>query len=171
MENRAKIVILAGLSVLSGFGMVEAMDSVPMRSIADSIAVKSEGRIEINCPEALKPRLMRDSASTHSHSSHVREPQHGGTMIVYKSGYRVQVYSDSKPRYAKVRCQDLAARISAEFPGTGTYIAYKAPYWRLKAGDFESRSHAVHFMGELRSKYPSLAGEMIIVRDRIKVIE
>ena len=50
-------------------------------------------------------------------------------------------------------------------------MVYKAPYWRLKVGDFLTREEAVAVMAELKKSFASLAGEMIIVRDRINVIE
>ena len=91
--------------------------------------------------------------------------------MVHKAGYRIQVYSDNNQRMARSNAERIASRISSEYPLLGTYMVYKAPYWRLKVGDFLTREDAVAVMAELKKSFASLAGEMIIVRDRINVIE
>ena len=50
-------------------------------------------------------------------------------------------------------------------------MAYKAPYWRLRVGNYLTREEAEIALEDLKTKFPSLAGEMVIVRDRIIIIE
>ena len=59
--------------------------------------------------------------------------------------------------------------IGEEYPSFGLYLTYKAPYWRLRVGDFLTEEEARETMSEMRRKFPSLSGDMRVVRERIKV--
>lgn len=149
----------------------EGVPDLPVeRNIVDSLALRSEGRIMVNQPVALAKRVMRDTASVDGDENRHQELR-PGTAVVHKAGYRIQVYSDNNQRMARSNAERIASRISSEYPLLGTYMVYKAPYWRLKVGDFLTREEAVAVMAELKKSFASLAGEMIIVRDRINVIE
>lgn len=161
-------VCMACIAVVSGPTPVGA------QSIVDSLSVKSEGRISVFQSDALKRMMECDtaaSAGVQTHSPGLSEGLKSGTRVLHKVGYRIQVYSDNKQGTAKSNVQRIASEISEVYPLIGTYPAYKAPFWRLKVGDFSSRQEAVAMMSELKKSFPSLAGEMIVVRDRINVIE
>ena len=146
-------------------------DALPEeRSIVDSLSMRSQGRITVNQPASLAKRILRDTVSTVENADNHRELT-PGTMVVHKAGYRIQVYSDNNQRMARANADRIASQISSQYPLLGVYMAYKAPYWRLKVGDFLTREEAVDMMAELKKSFGSLAAEMIIVRDRINVIE
>lgn len=140
------------------------------RSIVDSLSVRSEGRITVAQPWALAKRVERDT-TTVGDDAGSRTELRPGTKVVHKSGYRIQVYSDNNQRMARANAEKIASQISAEYPLLGTYLVYKAPYWRLKVGDFLTREDAVEMMAELKKSFGRISGEMIIVRDRINIIE
>ena len=163
-------IIIAGIFV--GFLSIQSLPASGQHhaSIIDTLSVRSGGRIVVNQMGAVENMM---SADTVGQSSAVdRGDSFPSTTITHKAGYRIQVYSDSKQRTAKANVERIASQISGAFPTIGTYTTFKAPYWRLKVGDFQTREDAVDFMQtELKKAFPSLAGEMIIVRDRINVIE
>lgn len=89
-------------------------------------------------------------------------------VSVYKNsagqwkGYRVMVLNSNN--------RDLANKTKADllkyFPDKGVYMAYQAPYFKLKAGDFVKREDAEKFRKEL-SKY--FTGSLFVMNDIIKV--
>lgn len=161
------LVFLAGGSALSA----ETGEQPEIRNIVDSIEIQSQHRIRIHQPVALKERLARDTASVLLPLSEERHDMKMGTLVVHRAGYRIQVYSDNKQRQAKFNAERLAGEISALYPLLGTYLTYKAPYWRLRVGDFQSRDEALSMLAELKENFPGISAEMTIVRDRINIIE
>lgn len=167
-----KIVILCcsallGYSAMSGENVLPDDEKDVVRSIVDSIRVRSNGNVQIYQSAKLNEMLVRDTTGTN-----VETPEIGvGTTVVHRTGYRIQVYSDNRQRLAKQRAEQIAGEISGIYPLIGTYMAYKAPYWRLRVGNYLTREEAEIALEDLKTKFPSLAGEMVIVRDRIIIIE
>lgn len=89
-------------------------------------------------------------------------------VSVYKNsagqwkGYRVMVLNTNN--------RDDANKTKAEllkyFPDKAVYMAYQAPYFKLKAGDFIKREDAEKFRKEL-SKY--FSGSLFVMNDIIKL--
>lgn len=152
-----------------------------VRSIADSIRMQSGGRVTITCGDGVEALAEIDTTtvaapSVRHESTTGNEPTETTTTptrrhAVHKAGYRIQVYSDNNQRQAKAKAQRIAASIGKQFPHYGLYLTYNAPYWRLRVGDFTSQEAARSAMSALRSKFPSLAGDMRVVRDKVKVYE
>lgn len=147
------------------------------RSIADSIEAQSGGRIRIAMDESVARVVRQDTipAAASERISLAEESQtdpasHEG-KIVYRPGYRIQLYAGNNQRTAKAQAQRLAAQMAKAFPEYGLYLAYKSPYWRLKMGDFLTREEALSAMDDIKAKLPSLSQEMRVVRDRIKHFE
>ena len=149
-----------------------------VRSIVDTIRANSHGNVNITLGDGVEKLAVADTAATPS-SRHLPASEPSTTestgsthrQAVHRAGYRVQVYSDNNQRQAKAKAQNIAAKIGKQFPSYGLYLAYKAPYWRLRVGDFTTQEAARSAMSALRAKFPSLAGDMRVVRDRIKVYE
>ena len=74
-------------------------------------------------------------------------------------GYRVQIFygSDRREVFEKQN------RFRDENPGLNTYIAYKAPNYYLRVGDFRTRLEAQKLMTDLRPTFPTL----FIFREKI----
>ena len=84
----------------------------------------------------------------------------GGTAGLTSSyGYRVQIYSGSN-RNAAFNAQ---AKFNREFPEMRTYIIYREPNFKVRAGDFRSRIEAERMKEELKSLFPA----MFIVSEKI----
>jgi hypothetical protein len=90
---------------------------------------------------------------------------------------RLSVYKNSSGQYKGYRImiintnnRDLAYKMRGDvlryFPSQAVYMAYQAPYFKLKAGDFLKREDAEKFRKEL-SKY--FTESFFIVNDIIKV--
>ena len=120
-----------------------------VRSIADTIRTNSNGRVTITCSDGVEALAVIDTTE-------VRQPS-----------ARHESDTDESP----ATTQQIAANIGKQFPSYGLYLTYNAPYWRLRVGDFTTQEAAHSALRALRAKFPALAGDMRVVRDRIKVYE
>lgn len=77
-----------------------------------------------------------------------REKGTKGTAL----GFRVQIYSGSSRNEAYA----IQARFQQQFDGISTYVSYTQPNYRVKVGDFRSRSEAQAFMNEIRRSFPTV---------------
>lgn len=83
-----------------------------------------------------------------------------GTRVVDKSkatrvrkrGFRVQIYSGSNRNDAYA----VQSRFKSQYSDMESYINYDEPNYRVKVGDFRSRSEANSFMRILRSQYSNV---------------
>lgn len=149
-----------------------------VRSIADTIRTNSNGRVTITCSDDVEALAVIDTTEVRQpsarHESDTDESPATTTQrrhAVHRAGYRIQVYSDNNQRQAKAKAQQIAANIGKQFPSYGLYLTYNAPYWRLRVGDFTTQEAAHSALRALRAKFPALAGDIRVVRDRIKVYE
>ncbi|MDE6403347.1 MAG: SPOR domain-containing protein [Muribaculaceae bacterium] len=97
------------------------------------------------------------------------ENESAGVSSQRSAGYRVQVFSDNNQRTAKGEARSKEVQIREAFPEFGTYIVYNSPFWRLKVGDFKTQHEAEAAADEIKSRFPSFAREVRVVRDRINV--
>ncbi|TYP88839.1 sporulation related protein [Sphingobacterium allocomposti] len=67
-------------------------------------------------------------------------------------GFRVQIFSGSSRNEAYA----VQARFQNSYKDFGCYVTYEEPNYRVKVGDFRSRSEATSFMRELRSQYSNV---------------
>ena len=95
------------------------------------ISLLQEKRIEL----ILHPE---DAAST-------RNTGRKGTAL----GFRVQIYTGTS-RTAAYAAQSRFQRMYSDIP---TYVSYTQPNYRVKVGDFRSRSEAQAMMRELRKNF------------------
>lgn len=68
---------------------------------------------------------------------------------VKRKGFRVQIYSGSNRNEA----QSIQGRFKGLYPDMEAYMTYHEPNYRVKVGDFRSRSEANNYMRILRSQY------------------
>lgn len=71
-----------------------------------------------------------------------------GTRVKTR-GFRVQIYSGNSRNEA----YDVQTRFQSQFKDYGSYISYEEPNYRVKVGDFTSRSEANRFRTILREYY------------------
>jgi hypothetical protein len=79
-------------------------------------------------------------------------------------GFRIQVFSDSGNN-SKNRAQAVQEEFQARFPGTGIYLTFKSPNYRVRLGDFRTKLDAQRFLIELTADYPNA----FIIADQINL--
>lgn len=128
------------------------------KDIVSHIATACKGRVEVVAQASLLDRLKSENGN----------PENGAPQkaAVSKVGYRIQVFSDSNPT-AKRDAQIKERNITARFPLLRSYITYKAPSWRLRVGDFATRTEAVEMLEQIREAIPSYGRELTVVVDKI----
>lgn len=127
--------------------------------------IESSGLIKINIPADLVSALEYNSAEaavlTEKHEEAVPETPR------VRVGYRVQVFDDNNVRTAKAQAQERKALIESRFPEFHGYVTFDSPYWRVKVGDFRTRSEAEAAMAKIRATFPAIASQLRVVRDKI----
>jgi len=83
----------------------------------------------------------------------------GATSGYSSYGYRVQIYNGSS-RSAAFNAQD---KFNKEFPEMRTYIVYREPNFKVRAGDFRSRIEAERMKEQLKAWFPI----MFIISEKI----
>jgi len=67
-------------------------------------------------------------------------------------GYRVQIYNGSNRNLA----YSAQAKFNREFPDLRTYIVYREPNFKVRAGDFRTRLEAERMKNQLQGMFPAL---------------
>lgn len=133
---------------------------------ADSIdiveRINNSGNITVEIPAALMQRLQPAETQTVEESTH-----NASVAPATRVGYRVQVFDDNNVSTAKHQAQARRQQMQSRFPEFRTYIQFNSPYWRVKVGDFKTRSEAEAAMGTIRAAFPALGPQLRVVRDRI----
>jgi len=121
-----------------------------------------EGKLEIVKDPMIdllqQSRLNFASTSTdEGHAETKRDKGTKGTAL----GFRIQIYSGSSRNEAYA----TQARFQQQYSDIPTYVTYTQPNYRVKVGDFRSRSEAQAFMQEVRRNFPTvfLFTEQIII--------
>lgn len=152
------------LSLLAVICLPAAM-SAGEPTIADRL--NSSGSVTVVLPEGLNARLQK-VANAEGETGDGDEDQSMTSVPKIKVGYRVQVFDDNNVRTAKREAQERKEMIESRFPFLTAYVSFNSPYWRVKVGDFSTRSEAEATMAEIRQAFPAFAKSLRIVRDRIK---
>lgn len=139
-----------------------ASDSTVVSHIEDG------NRIVINCPDNLLQRLAPAvPGNGQTASDEDQSPSASATQPTTRVGYRVLVFDDNDVRTAKQNAQARRNQIVGRFPELNAYIQFNSPYWRVKVGDFKTRSEAEAAMQAIRAAFPGYGSQLRVVRDRI----
>lgn len=157
--RRIPIICLFSLYALT-VSAAEPNDSVP--NIIN--ALNESGKFKIEQPENLLKRLERSSEPRHS-----EENAHSGsaTSSSKKTGYRVEVFADNNVRTAKAQASSKRRQLQSRLPQYKVYLVFDSPFWRVRLGDFPTRSQAENALQEVRKAFPSLRKDTRIVRSVI----
>jgi hypothetical protein len=79
-------------------------------------------------------------------------------------GFRIQVFSDSGNN-SKTKAQAVYDEFQARFPGTGVYLSFKSPNYKVRIGNFRTRLDAQRFLNDLQADYPNA----FIITDQINL--
>ena len=78
-------------------------------------------------------------------------------------GYRVHLFFESGNN-SKDRTMGVRNGFLRRYPNVGAYVIYRAPYYRLRVGDFRSKIEAEQFLHRILRYYPSA----YVVKTKIK---
>ena len=79
-------------------------------------------------------------------------------------GFRVQIFFDSGNN-SKKAAQTSRERFMEVYPEVSAYLTFKAPYYRVRVGDFRTKLEAEGFLFQLATNYPNA----FTVPDRIQI--
>jgi hypothetical protein len=84
-------------------------------------------------------------------------------------GYRVQVFSGSDLKTSKTEAYNVENQIKEIFPNQPIYVNYTSPSWKVRIGDFATKSEAQSFQVEFIKAFPSMRSEVYIVKEQILI--
>ena len=157
------------LFLLASFPMLMvAQDSVSTKpsSILERInqTESGKGSVKIIQDESISERIGRPVKRDLSNDFDDEESKY-----VEMSGWRIQVFSGNNQRISKKEAFQKEMDVKTSFPELSTYVKYDAPFWRLRAGDFQTLINAQKVLVQLRHTFPAYGREMSIVKERIQV--
>ena len=79
-------------------------------------------------------------------------------------GFRVQVFFDSGNN-SKKSAQTAREKFMELYPGVAAYLTFKAPYYRVRVGDFRTKLEAEGYLFQLAIAYPNA----FTVPDRVQI--
>lgn len=165
VRNRFYTLFVVGVCVAATLlapSVVSAGDisSPVVQRVTDSLST-----VVVEMPDALLQRLsVPAAADIREEDSRPTRVQQGRTV-----GYRVQIYSDNNQRTARAEAERRAAAVRSHFPEYRAYVVFQSPYWRVRVGDFRSRSQAEDAVAQMRRILPAYGKEMRVVKDRVTV--
>lgn len=113
---------------------------------------KKEGNLEIVKDPLIdllqESRIVFNSTPDEGNSANKNEKGTKGTAL----GFRIQIYSGPSRNEAYA----IQSRFQQQYEDISTYVSYTQPNYRVKVGDFRSRSEAQAFMREVRKDFPTL---------------
>lgn len=137
-----------------------------------AVAINADTTSTIHIFQSAALEALTGHASAETVSAPAEEAQHESIEtadgpIGRVAGYRVQVFSDNNQRTAKGEARAKERMIREAYPDYETYVVYNSPFWRLKVGDFRTQHEAEAAADDIKSRFPSFAREVRIVRDRV----
>ena len=83
-----------------------------------------------------------------------------------EKGFRVQVYSSNQQQGAKEEAQALRDELLSTLR-LSVYLTYNSPMWKVRVGDFTTRSEAEEWRDVIKKQFPKLQGNIYVVPDDI----
>ncbi len=159
MEKYCRYIVWAliwSCSILAG--RVAAQVAVPDTSIVQYLERKTTGgTIHIQQPLLLEQRLARENIES--------DRKNSATISVY----RVQLFSDNRIKTAKEEAEAKSVLVRNTYPELEVLVTYTSPFWRVRVGNYHSYEEANTAMRQMKEKFPDMASEMRIVREKINV--
>lgn len=159
---------LLAILILAVSALVAGAQTAPADTLDIVKKIQASGTIKVILPDGMAARLASDNRQE------AEEKDENGndseTQVVRNTsrvGYRVQVFDDNNVRTAKHDAENRRRQMESRFPEFRTYMQFNSPYWRVKVGDFRTRSEAEAAMAAIRASFPSIGNQLRIVRDHI----
>ncbi|MGN0028322.1 MAG: SPOR domain-containing protein [Marinilabiliaceae bacterium] len=114
---------------------------------AKATAQEASGKLSVRFMTASLDSLVRYSAQSNANQTTL-------------DGFRIQIYSGSGVT-SKNDAAETQARFMKMHPEEKAYIIYNAPFWRVRVGDYRTRSEALRLLNKLGGSFSG----SYIVRD------
>lgn len=142
--------------------IMAAQDIVSHLESCRNVVIEQDARITELIAPAPIPTAGAAAASAAS-SQNDNSPN----IVLTASGFRIRVFSGNRQSVSKNMAYKIQEQLLKEDPELSTYVIFKTPFWRLLVGDYRTAEEANSKLRNLRKQFPSLAGEMFIVKDEI----
>lgn len=163
LVKRLSITIVALVAIVAGSNA----QTISADTIAIIRQIESSGNIHVSYPDGLY-KILSGENFTEIVKEDDDEPKNSSTSkSSTRVGYRIQVFDDNNVRTAQHEAQNRKRHIESRFPEYRVYTQFNSPYWRVKVGDFRTRSEAEAAMAAIRSAFPGYGAQLRVVRDRI----
>lgn len=128
-------------------------------------AVSGKGRVFVYEDESIGHVLGRSMAPPRT----VYTNAEGSTQYYRIRGWKIQAFSGNNQRTSKNEAHQKQQLINNLYPEHETVVLFESPFWRLRVGNFETRSEAEEVLKEMVRSFPSFGKEMYIVMDEVKI--
>lgn len=156
------------LIVLATTAFAAAAQSASADSLAILQQIQAPGNITVSLPDGLAKRLEKGQpAALPAEGEDAEKATPSQSRNTSRVGYRVQVFDDNNVRTAKHDAQNRKRQMESRFPEFRAYMQFNSPYWRVKVGDFKTRSEADAALAAIRAAFPGIGNQMRVVRDHI----
>lgn len=164
--NRIRLLILSFGLVLGGIRCA-AQSAAGSDTTSIINEIESSGNISLNIPARLVELLIAEEISKPDTDIEVPAESESAIKKNTRVGYRIQVFDDNNVRTAKHEAESRKRQLESRFPEFRTYIQFNSPYWKVKTGDFRTRSEADAALSAIRAAFPAFGNQLRIVRDHI----
>ena len=149
------------------------MALMPAILMANNIAPQMEETSVADTVAFEKPYILDDMPRVRVHQDSLmemllKEKIYGKSAQIEINGFRVQIFSSNRQQTAKEEALVLEKKMT-EALSTAVYVAYIAPFWKVRLGNFRTYEEANAFKVHLITQFPELQGDTYIVRDKIQV--
>ncbi|WP_298652556.1 SPOR domain-containing protein [uncultured Proteiniphilum sp.] len=127
--------------------------------------VPGKGRVSVYEDESIGHVLGRPMAPPRT----VYTNAEGSTQWYRVRGYKIQAFSGNNQRTSKNEAHQKQQLINDSYPEHETVVLFESPFWRLRVGNFQTRSEAEEVLKEMVRSFPSFGKEMYIVVDEVKI--
>lgn len=110
--------------------------------------------------------IYQDSTITNLISNLVVTNKYLGAHV--QRGFRVQLFSSNSQASAKQQANTLRKELNSTIQ-LEVYVMYVSPTWKVRVGDFQTRSEAEEWRDVLRKQFPKIKGNIYVVPDDINV--
>lgn len=161
-----------GLSVIFFLGCLNLYSdkATPKPNAIEKIMEQSDGNIQIDIPEGLLEIILQSTPST-GKGSGASNLKSGINRL---NGYRIQVFSDGRNQSTlESRAKARGKAVLSKFPKYKgqVYTTSSSPNWYTRVGNFRTTEEANKALSELKTAFPSFAGEMRVVKSPIILIK
>ena len=95
-------------------------------------------------------RIIQDDKVDQLVSKHIKINQESKGL----DGFRIQIFFDSGTN-SKTKAQTIVDSFKSKYPGTGVYLTFKAPNYKVRVGDFRTKLDAQRFLNSIIDEYPN----------------